>query len=59
MFLKSQQLDVSIGMSIATLAVLGFFSGRMAKQNILAHMILMVGLGVTIVLLIRGLGFGP
>ena len=37
MLLDSQQLEVSMGLSIAALAVLGVYWGRIMQQNILLH----------------------
>lgn len=59
LLLESQQLEVSMGLSYISLGALGIYSGKTANQNILLHMILMVGLGVTIVFVIKLLGLGP
>lgn len=57
--LESQQLEVSMDLSFIALGALGIYSGKTAKQNILLHMILMIGLGVTVVFVIKLLGLGP
>ena len=51
-FLETRRLEVSIGLSITTLALLGIYSGKVLKQNILLHLIRMAGLGGVIVLVI-------
>ncbi len=53
MLLESQQLEVSMGLSIAALAVLGVYWGRIMEQNMLLHSIRMAGLGAVIALLVN------
>ncbi len=53
MLLDSQQLEISIGMSIAALAVLGLYWGRIMEQNMLLHSIRMAGLGAVIALTVN------
>jgi len=49
-------LEVSIVLSIMTLAILGMYSGRIAKQSLLLHSARMVGLGILIVAAVTLLG---
>ena len=56
--LKTHTLEASITLSILTLVVLGTYSGRLARQNILSHIIRMVGLGIAIVVIVTALGLG-
>ena len=51
-FLETRRLEVSIGLSITALALLGVYSGKLLKQNILLHLIRMAGLGGVIILVI-------
>lgn len=51
-FLETRRLEVSIGLSITALALLGIYSGKLLKQNILLHLIRMAGLGGVIILVI-------
>ncbi len=51
-FLETLRLEVSIGLSITALALLGIYSGKLLKQNILLHLIRLAGLGGVIVLVI-------
>ena len=51
-FLETRRLEVSIGLSITALALLGIYSGKVLKQNILFHLIRMAGLGGVIILVI-------
>ena len=53
MLINSQQLEISIGMSIAALAVLGLYWGRIMEQNMLLHSIRMAGLGAVIALMVN------
>lgn len=53
MLLDSQQLEVSIGLSIAVMAVLGLYWGRIMQQNMLLHSIRMAGLGAVIALTVN------
>ncbi|MDF1557531.1 MAG: hypothetical protein P1P80_05045 [ANME-2 cluster archaeon] len=53
MLLEGQQLEVSMGLSIAALAVLGLYWGRILEKNMLLHSILMAGLGAVIALLVN------
>ncbi|MCK4937729.1 MAG: VIT1/CCC1 transporter family protein [Methanosarcinales archaeon] len=53
MLLDSQQLEVSMGLSIASLAVLGVYWGRIMQQNILLHSIRMAGLGGVIAMAVN------
>jgi len=50
--LLETRLGVSIGSSITALALLGIYSGKLLKQNILFHLIRMAGLGGVIILVI-------
>lgn len=54
--LKSRQLESAIGLSILALAILGLYSGRIAKQSLIVHSVRMVGLGIAIVLAVNLLG---
>ncbi|MCL7412289.1 MAG: VIT1/CCC1 transporter family protein [ANME-2 cluster archaeon] len=51
--LDSQQLEVSMGLSITALAVLGLYWGRIMKQNMVLHSIRMAGLGALIALTVN------
>jgi predicted membrane protein (TIGR00267 family) len=54
--LKSHQLEWAVGLSIAALAILGLYSGKIAKQSLLVHSVRMVGLGIAIVVAVILLG---
>jgi len=54
--IDSYMLEVSIVLSIMTLAILGMYSGRIAKQSLLLHSARMVGLGILIVAAVTLLG---
>ncbi|RZB33208.1 MAG: hypothetical protein AEth_00001, partial [Candidatus Argoarchaeum ethanivorans] len=56
--LETHTLEASITLSILTLVLLGTYSGRLARQNILSHIIRMVGLGIAIVVIVTALGLG-
>ncbi len=51
-FLETRNLEVSIGSSITALALLGIYSGKLLKQNILLHLVRMTVLGGVIILVI-------
>ncbi|KAF5410394.1 MAG: hypothetical protein C5S43_04915 [Candidatus Methanocomedens sp.] len=53
MLLDNQQLEVSIGLSIAALAVLGLYWGRIMEQNMVLHSIRMAGAGAVIALTVN------
>ncbi len=52
-FLETRRLEVSIGLSITALALLGIYSGKILKQNILLHLIRIAGPGGVIILVIH------
>ncbi len=54
--LKSHQLEWAVGLSITALAILGLYSGKIAKQSLLVHSVRMVGLGIAIVVAVILLG---
>ena len=49
-------LEVSVILSISVLAVLGIYSGKIAKQSAIKHAVRMVGLGILIVAAVTLLG---
>ncbi|WP_440952119.1 VIT1/CCC1 transporter family protein [Methanococcoides sp. FTZ1] len=49
-------LEISVVMSISVLAILGVYSGRIAKQSAIKHAVRMVGLGILIVAAVTLLG---
>jgi len=51
-FLETRCLEVSIGLSITALALLGIYSGKVFKQNTLLHLIRIAGPGGIIILII-------
>lgn len=51
-FLETRHLEVSIGLSITALALLGIYSGKILKQNILLHLIRIAGPGGVIILVV-------
>ncbi|MBW6518930.1 MAG: VIT1/CCC1 transporter family protein [ANME-2 cluster archaeon] len=53
MFLDSRQLEVSMGISIAALAILGIYWGRIMKQNMVLHSLRMAGAGTVIALTVN------
>lgn len=55
--LTSHQIEVAVGMSITALAILGLYSGMIARQSLLLHSVRMVGLGIAIVIVVNLLGF--
>jgi predicted membrane protein (TIGR00267 family) len=55
-FLRTHMLETSIVLSILTLGALGVYSGKLARQNILMHIVRMVGLGIAIVVVVTLLG---
>ncbi|PHP45305.1 hypothetical protein B6V01_004725 [Methanosarcinales archaeon ex4572_44] len=56
--LQTHRLEASIVLSILTLGVLGVYSGRLARQSMLVHIVRMVGLGIAIVIVVTLLGVG-
>lgn len=54
--LKEHMLEVSVILSILVLSVLGLYSGKLAKQNLIKHSARMVGLGIVIVIAVTSLG---
>ena len=54
--LKEHMLEVSIILSILVLSVLGLYSGKLAKQNLIKHSARMVGIGIVIVIAVTSLG---
>ena len=58
LFMQTHKLETSIVLSILTLAVLGVYSGRLARQNMLVHIVRMVGLGIAIVIVVTLLQAG-
>lgn len=55
-FMDAYMLETAIVLSILTLGALGAYSGRLARQNILVHILRMVGLGIAIVVIVTMLG---
>ncbi|MCG7850633.1 MAG: VIT1/CCC1 transporter family protein [ANME-2 cluster archaeon] len=51
--LDNQQLEVSMGLSIAALAVLGLYWGRIMEQNMVLHSIRLAVLGAVIALTVN------
>lgn len=49
-------LEISVVLSISVLAVLGIYSGKIAKQSAIKHAVRMVGLGILIVTAVTMLG---
>jgi predicted membrane protein (TIGR00267 family) len=49
-------LEIAIILSISVLAILGVYSGKIAKQSLIKHAVRMVGLGILIVLAVTSLG---
>ncbi len=58
MTIESNALAVSIAASLSALVVLGIYSGRLSKQNIVVSVVKMVILGVLVVVLVSLLGCG-
>lgn len=57
--LEGRQLETAVALSIATLTILGIYSGKIAQKSIILHSIGMVGLGLLVVLAVAvGLGTG-
>lgn len=56
LLLDERMLTVSIVLSIAVLAILGMYSGKLAKQSLIKHSARMVGLGIIIVIAVTSLG---
>ena len=54
--LDEMALEVSVVLSISVLAVLGVYSGKIAKQSAIKHAVRMVGLGILIVAAVTMLG---
>ncbi|AKB85016.1 VIT1/CCC1 transporter family protein [Methanococcoides methylutens] len=54
--LDEMALEVSVVLSISVLAVLGIYSGKIAKQSAIKHAVRMVGLGILIVAAVTMLG---
>ena len=56
--METHKLETSIVLSVLTLAALGVYSGRLARQSMLVHIVRMVGLGISIVIVVTLLGLG-
>ena len=54
---ENHQLEVAVCLSIIALAILGVYSGKIAKQSIVIHSVRMVALGIAIVIAVTLLGF--
>ncbi|MEL4304754.1 VIT1/CCC1 transporter family protein [Methanococcoides sp. LMO-2] len=54
--LDEMALEASVVLSISVLAVLGVYSGKIAKQSAIKHAVRMVGLGILIVAAVTLLG---
>lgn len=55
-FFDEMALEMAITLSISVLAVLGIYSGKIAKQSVIKHAVRMVGLGILIVAAVTVLG---
>ncbi|UGV41261.1 VIT1/CCC1 transporter family protein [Methanococcoides orientis] len=55
-FFDEMALEIAVVLSISVLAILGIYSGKIAKQSVIKHAVRMVGLGVLIVAAVTVLG---
>jgi predicted membrane protein (TIGR00267 family) len=55
-FFDEMALEIAVVLSISVLAVLGVYSGKLAKQSAIKHAVRMIGLGILIVAAVTMLG---